>query len=173
MDLTLLALLITAIATAVLAILTAVLAWQNRKVVSAAEQEIGEIQRDRELASQPLLSFQVLEQPGFQIVNFGRGPAINVVGVYQHGADWFRTREPVDLAPNNPVTVPATPQSDSIADPEGVVKYRLRDGRGAAVFCQDQLGHAYRFGSHKVAPDIWRPGTPAPDWMNWYLNHLP
>ncbi len=189
-----------AVGTGVLALATFVLAamayWNVRKTgglvtateksAAAAKATIDEIQRDRELAYRPYLSWRVgglssnpkdIKGGTAWVANFGRGPAIHCLcctGLATPAATTVTT-DLFDLSPNEPeprrldMTLRSGAQLTSEMAGTEVGEEPVR-----AAFCQDQLGNYYRFVPFKVETDVFRPGTDKaePRWMVFYRDQF-
>jgi hypothetical protein len=157
---------LTALATAVLAFLT----W---RAVSAATTTVDEIRRDRELRQRPHLRWGIGGGAWVDGSNYGVGSAINCIFCTSEPHLWRRT-DLADVSPNQEIKGPSPPakanadlplKPQAAADAPG---HGVTDGHGMIAFCEDGAGNRYRFRDRFVTPDVWRPGEPRPEWVDWY-----
>jgi hypothetical protein len=168
-----------------------------QKSAKAAELTITEMRQDRELEYRPYLSLEVaggwsswvakwtekenpeIDNPGVVTVfNFGRGPAIHVLccaawlPTEPNGSPHLHTSNPFDLSPNDE-------KRQRVQDRKGLLPYEeiagtplTADRPAWFAFCQDQLGHYFRFVPLRK-PDDWREGQgDRPPWVGFYLSHF-
>lgn len=189
-----------AVGTGLLALATFVLAgmayWSVRKTgglvtateksAAAAKATVDEIQRDRDLAYRPYLSWGAgYNRAGPRITaarawaaNFGRGPAIHClccVGFIEEEVPWLMTTPLFDLSPNEPSKreIDMDLRAGLLLDKDTAGTELGREPVRVA-FCQDQLGNYFRFVPYRVEADIYNPiaGTPRPRWMDVYKDQF-
>jgi hypothetical protein len=187
---TLMAVVVTAVATAALAIINYFVIRDNKKIISATQEEaraslasIEEIKRDRELGYRPFLSFEITEfhsagsttPDNLHVVNVGRGPAINGMFalVLADGSEWRRTK--VFEAPSDDPEGGDLPIEIRKRKPPSleVLGFKEPSGRAYAMFCEDSLGNGYRFHPRKTPPEVWHPGETEPVWLKWFREEKP
>ena len=159
----------------------------TREEAAATKQTIAEIQRDRELAHRPYLSWKprysragiAITNADAHVVNFGRGPAIHClccIGWLSDGdMSNLRTTRLFDLSPNDS-TVPDL----AMEVRSGLLLDKATAGNEPGhepvrvAFCQDQLGNYFRFVPYQVEADIYSPSTgkELPRWMHFYKDHF-
>jgi len=184
---TLLAVVVTALATAVLAILTWRVVTENAKLIAAAEKQataslatVEEIKRDRELAYRPYLIWTFTEfreteydpttdySDTLRVQNIGRGPAVNGVYCMLLVKTWRRSPT-FDSPPGDDGPMKSYGQAGP-RPPEDFLGYQDEGGRWEAMFCEDQLGNVYRFRPLVTKPDIWpaEKTERSSGWVEWY-----
>lgn len=187
---TLVAVVVTAVATAALAIINFFVIRDNKKIIAATQEgaraslaSIDEIKRDRELGYRPFLSFEmtVFHSAGsttpdtLHVVNVGRGPAINAMFalVLADASEWRRTR--VFDAPSDDPEGGDLPIAVRNRKPPSleILGFKEASGRAYAMFCEDSLGNCYRFHPRKTPPDVWHSGDGEPVWLKWFREEKP
>jgi hypothetical protein len=162
----------------------------TEKSAAAAKATVDEIQRDRELAYRPYLSWRVgLNRSGKEITgalawvdNFGRGPAVHCVCCIGWGTPAgaalvanTMTSDLFDLTPNQPEPKGLDMKMRSgVQLTSGLAGLEVGEEPVRVAFCQDQLGNYYRFLPFKVEADVYRPGTDKaePRWMVFYRDQF-
>jgi|SRR5215472_4799960 len=172
---------VQAILAAVLVAVTVVYVWLTRTLanraadsVKASRDTIAEIQKDRELTFRPYVSWKISGGTRVNGVNFGKGPAVDTVfSVVEEDERLWRWYALVDVSPGQTITdaddlVLLPKQGPAPPRPQvgGVVPRKV-------AICEDQLGNRYRFLPGAVMADVWRPGQPKPDWVEWYEGTAP
>jgi hypothetical protein len=170
--------------TAWMAIETASVARANRDVATATKDLAEQSTTDRYLTWAPALGFPAKyhdevdgDSAAFKLSNVGGGPALATRYVRRATDDkWFVT-EPVALPPQDDDSVgaspdPFTPDITLLVLTEPPTGTALVDIVGA-LFCEDVFSNRYRFlvtsltGHDRVlARQVWRVGTPAPQWAD-------
>ncbi|HVC76223.1 MAG TPA: hypothetical protein VND96_06875 [Candidatus Micrarchaeaceae archaeon] len=192
-----------AVGTGVLALATFALAgisgWnvnKTGKLVSATEllatnakATIDEIQKDRELAYRPYISWNAsLTRTGQSItagraypVNFGRGPVVHGLCCLawiepQGGSTYIHhllTTDLFDLSADSSGGdgLQMSDRAGAMADADVAGNEVTNEGVRVA-FCQDQLGNYYRFVPYHPA-EIWRPKVgDRPKWIEFYADQF-
>lgn len=185
-----------ALATFVLAVITALNVKKTGALVAAtqtsadaAKATVEEIQKDRELAHRPYLSWnaginrndeEVTAGRAFP-VNFGRGPVVNGMCCFawtvRSGSstilnlmtsDLFDLSADSDKRDGLQMTIRAGIQAD-----EEITGNEVTNKGVKVAFCQDQLGNYYRFVPY-TAPEIFRPkvGAKSPKWIDFYADQF-
>ncbi len=165
---TLVAAVLTAVATSGLAALT----WQ---AVRAASRTITEIRRDRELRQRPHLRWTIGGGAWVEGSNYGVGSAINCIFCTSEPQLWRRT-DVADISPNHVINGPTPPgQPDLPLKPQNPAEAPAADvtaAHGMIAFCEDSAGNRYRFRDRFVIPDVWRLASPRPAWVDWYEGQV-
>jgi len=161
--LTVVAAVLTAVATSILAYLT----WQS---VRSADRAAEAMTIDRELRRQPLLRWTFAGEARADVLNFGSGPALNIVVCARRSSGWARSR-PFDLAPF--ISAPGIEPSaqTSLDDQSHGTPPPLQPPNWQSVaFCSDVFGNVFLFRPPGVHPEIARPHSSVPAWAGWYAR---
>ena len=157
---------------------TAAEAVATKDEAAASLQVVEEMRADRELTFRPFLSW-VLDGT-INASNNGRGPALNAVfcGLRDDGLSvekpWLTTLPRlIDFGPGDRIPSGAYSMLMSKLESEPPPKPTANFPVRKLAFCEDQLGNRYRFIQGAVKPDVWKPGQPKPDWVEWYEKNAP
>jgi hypothetical protein len=145
----------------------------TKQEAAASLQVVEEMRADRELTFRPFLSWEFAGS--IYASNNGRGPALNAAfcGLRDDGM-WLTTLPRlIDFGPGD--HIPSGAYSMLMSElkteppPTPTATFQARK----LAFCEDQLGNRYRFTQGDVRPDVWKPGEPKPDWVEWYEKNAP
>lgn len=147
-----------------------------------------ELQRERELATRPYLTVEVLHPSYLDdlvIHNVGRGPALNCTWAYLEmpATRWRRSKvfhvapgtgrrlRATDIFLNQPGDPIFTPLMDPGPLNESGAPY-VADVHN--LFCQDETGtRLYRFIEGRAGYDVWEGDDPQPSWATFLLQEFP